>query len=307
MCVPLFSLSGRFSRLKEVPFEQEREMQKLVEGQLPELFGLQFVASEFAPHNNLRIDTLAYDPEQKNFVIIEYKNGGSWSVVDQGFSYLSLLLNNKADFILKFQKCGGKDCDIADINWEASRVIFIAPSFNVYQTEAVGFQSMPFELWEIRRHEKGILALNQLQTASRAELPQMNLSKEALQVQKEVKSYSVDSHFKEKWTQSREIFDDLFPELLKLHPDLEVKPVKYYIGIKLNGNIVFSIHAHKSGISLNFSRSRPRDFKDPQKRVKEVKNSMKYYNQYISWLWIKEQEDIPYALMLAKQALKKYA
>ncbi|MDD4318985.1 MAG: DUF5655 domain-containing protein [Candidatus Peribacteraceae bacterium] len=302
----LFTLTGSFSRLKEAPFKQEKEMQQLVESQLPELFGLQFVASEFAPHNHLRIDTLAYDPEQKSFVIIEYKNGGSWSVVDQGFSYLSLLLNNKADFVLKFQKCGGKNCDIADINWEASQVIFIAPSFNVYQTEAVGFQNMPFQLWEIRRHEKGILALNRLQTAAKAALPQMSLTKEAQQVQKEVKSYSVDSHFKPKWTQSRELFDELFPELLKLHPDFAVKPVKYYIGIKLNGDNVFSLHVYKGGITLNFPRSQPRDFKDPQKRVKEVKNSMKYYGQHISWLWVKEQEDIPYALMLAKQALKKY-
>ena len=246
--MPLFSLSGRFSRLKEVPFKQEKEMQKLVEGQLPELFGLQFVASEFAPHNHLRIDTLAYDPEQKNFVIIEYKNGGSWSVVDQGFSYLSLLLNNKADFILKFQKCGGKDCDIADINWETSRVIFVAPSFNVYQTEAVGFQNMPFELWEIRQHEKGILALNQLQTAARAELPQMNLSKEAERVQREVKSYTVDDHFKRGWSKGRDIFDALVSQVVKLHPNFSLKSTKSHISLKIGWRVVLYLHPQKMAL-----------------------------------------------------------
>lgn len=305
--MPIFSLAGRVSRLKEEPFKQEREMQSLVEKQLPELFGgLQFVASEFAPHNHLRIDTLAYDPEQKSFVVIEYKNGGSWSVVDQGFSYLSLLVNNKADFVLKYQKCGGGNCDISDINWEASRVIFVAPSFNIFQTEAVGFRNMPFELWEIRRYEKSILALNQLQTSAKAALPQMNLSKEVQQVQKEVRNYTAEDHFKEDWTQSRAVYDELLPALLKLHPDFEVKPVKSYIGIKLNGSNIFSLHIYKSGISLNFTRSQPKDFKDPQKRVKPVKNSMKYYGQHISWCWVKEQEDIPYALMLAKQALKRF-
>ncbi|MFH0770096.1 MAG: hypothetical protein V1926_01830 [Candidatus Peregrinibacteria bacterium] len=302
----LFSLSGRFSRLKEAPFTQEREMQRLVEGELPELFGLQFVTSEFAPHNHLRIDTLAYDPEQKSFVIIEYKNGGSWSVVDQGFSYLSLLLNNKADFVLKFQKCGGKNCDIADINWEASRVIFIAPSFNVYQTEAVGFQNMPFELWEIRRYEKGILALNQLQTTARAELPQMNLSKEAKQVRCEVKSYTVDNHFKEGWGDGRAIFDALLPQLMKLHPSFALHTTKSHISLKIGWRVVCYLHAQKHGLVIDIARSRPRDFKDPEKRVKYIQKSMEHWGQHVSKFILRSEDDVPYALMLAKQVVKKY-
>jgi len=304
--MPLFTLSGRFSRLKEAPFKQEREIQRLVEGQLPELFGLQFITSEFAPHSTLRIDTLAYDTEQKSFVIIEYKNGGSWSVVDQGFSYLSLLLNNKADFVLKYQKCGDKNCDIADINWEASRVIFIAPSFNVYQTQAVAFQNMPFELWEIRRYEKGILAMNRLQTASRTELPQMNLSKEAKRVQKEVKSYTVDDHFKKGWDDGRAIFDALLPQLMKLHPSFAVNITKSHISLKIGWRVVFYIHTQKHGLVIDVARSQPKDFKDPEKRVQYLQKSMDYWNQHVSKVVLRSEDDIPYAIMLAKQVIKKY-
>ena len=40
------------------------------------------------------------DNENKSFVIIEYKIDQSFSVIDQGYAYLGILLNNKAEFTL---------------------------------------------------------------------------------------------------------------------------------------------------------------------------------------------------------------
>ena len=65
------------------------------------MFGYEFVKSELQL-GNLRIDTLAFDNENRSFVIIEYKIDQSFSVIDQGYAYLGLLLNNKADFILEY-------------------------------------------------------------------------------------------------------------------------------------------------------------------------------------------------------------
>ncbi len=61
-------------------------------------FWFDFVKSEFQL-NDLRMDTLAFDKETKSFVIVEYKKSSTFSVIDQGYAYLALLLNNKADFI----------------------------------------------------------------------------------------------------------------------------------------------------------------------------------------------------------------
>ena len=85
----------RLNIVKENPFVLEKELQEITEKNIQEIFGLEFVASEFQ-HNNLRIDTLAYDPLIKTFVVIEYKREKSFSVIDQGFAYLSLILNNQA-------------------------------------------------------------------------------------------------------------------------------------------------------------------------------------------------------------------
>ena len=99
------------SQIKEMPFKLEREIQNLVEKNLGMLLGLEFVKSEFTISGTvqqLRIDTLAFDAKSKAFVIIEYKQDKSFSVVDQGYAYLSVMLNNKADFILEYNESSGK-------------------------------------------------------------------------------------------------------------------------------------------------------------------------------------------------------
>ena len=71
------------------------------------IVGTQIVQTEFA-HGSLRVDTLAFNQETRSFVIIEYKRDRNFSVIDQGYAYLALLLNNKADFILEYNEAMNK-------------------------------------------------------------------------------------------------------------------------------------------------------------------------------------------------------
>ena len=100
----LFSFEGKnVKTIDEVSFKYERDIQVLVESNLEEILGFKFIDTEF-PLKNLRIDTLAFNEETKSFVIIEYKRDKSISVIDQGFAYLALMLNNKAEFILHYNE-----------------------------------------------------------------------------------------------------------------------------------------------------------------------------------------------------------
>ena len=102
--MPIFSTnSGKFQKISEIPFKLEKDLQKMTEDNLDEIFNLDFITSEFQL-SGLRIDTLGFDKETNSFVIIEYKRDKSFSVIDQGFAYLSLLLNNKAEFILAYNE-----------------------------------------------------------------------------------------------------------------------------------------------------------------------------------------------------------
>ena len=64
-----------------VNLDAEKVIQHLIENHLKSLFGYQFLATEFAVdtfgngvHKNYRFDSVAFDPENKAFIIIEYKN-----------------------------------------------------------------------------------------------------------------------------------------------------------------------------------------------------------------------------------------
>jgi hypothetical protein len=57
------------------------------------------------------------DNENKSFVIIEYKIDQSFSVIDQGYAYLGLLLNNKAEFILEYNERKSLSLKRGDVDW----------------------------------------------------------------------------------------------------------------------------------------------------------------------------------------------
>ena len=174
-------------------FALEREIQDIVESNVTELFNLQLVSSEFQI-DKFRLDTLCYDEDQKAFVIIEYKKGNSYSVIDQGYSYLSILLNNKADFILEYNETQSENLKKTEIEWENSRIIFVSQSFNTYQKNSVNFKDVPFELWEIKRFSNDIISLNQHVSKSSESINKVSSGKNTVidKVNKEVKVYSED-------------------------------------------------------------------------------------------------------------------
>ena len=114
----LFSISDqKIKSLSTKPFELEKEIQKLVEDNLEEIFNLEFVKSEFSI-KRFRIDTLAYNIESRSFVIIEYKKDKNFSVIDQGYTYMSIMLNNKADFILEYNETKNGSLNVKPVGWK---------------------------------------------------------------------------------------------------------------------------------------------------------------------------------------------
>jgi hypothetical protein len=117
--------------------------QRLIEINMHTILGIEFVTSEFEL-NGLRVDSLGYNKESNSFTIIEYKRDKNFSVIDQGYAYLALLLNNKAEFILLYNEKNKNPLRKESVDWTQSRVIFISPSFSTYQRKAIEFKDLPF-------------------------------------------------------------------------------------------------------------------------------------------------------------------
>ncbi|MHA1304178.1 MAG: DUF5655 domain-containing protein [Candidatus Heimdallarchaeaceae archaeon] len=292
--------------VKEKRIGLEKTLQTLVEANLSEVFNLSFVASEF-PLNNLRIDTLAFDEEAKAFVVIEYKRDKNFTVIDQGFAYLALLLNNKADFVLEYNEKTKKNLRKSDIDWSQSKVIFIAQSFTKYQQKAIGFQDLPIELWEVKKYDQNLVSFSQIRASEKSEsIKTISKNKDIERVSREIKQYSIKDHIKPSWSKAKELFDEFSQRVLELDPRFEIHPVKYYIGFKIENTVIFNIQTRKSKLLLELYRVKPEDLRDPEKQTRYVKNSFKYYNKHVTQFDIKDEDSIEYAMSLVRQVYKKF-
>lgn len=304
--MPLFSIKqNKLEKIKEISFESEKEIQRITEENLNEIFGLEFVKSEVAL-GNLRIDTLAFDNETKSFVIIEYKNVKNFSVIDQGYAYLALLLSNKANFILEYNETKNKNLKREDVDWSQSKVIFISPQFTQYQMKAINFRDLPIELWEISKYENGIILYNKLESLETSEsITTISPRNEAMQnVSKEIKIYTEEDHLQKVQSNIQEIYNELKDRILNLGQNIKVRPRKHYIGFISNTNFV-DIHLMKSRLKIWVNLAKG-ELDDPKKIARDVSNIGHWGNGDYE-IHLKPGADLDYIMMLIKQSYKKHS
>ncbi|MDI9535416.1 MAG: DUF5655 domain-containing protein [Bacteroidota bacterium] len=300
----LFNINNqnKLELIKELPFKLEKDIQNLTEQNMKSIFGLEFVRSEFSL-NNFRIDTLAFDREASSFVIIEYKRDKNFSVIDQGYAYLSLMLNNKADFILEFNENCKEALKRNDIDWSQSRVIFISPNFTTYQKEAINFKDLPIELWEVKRYNNKTISYNKIQTSgSQESIKTISRQDEAIEkVTKEIRVFTEQEHLEKASEGIKELYEKLKNAILNLD-SLEVKPKKLYIAFVASSNVV-DVHIQRNQIKmwLNLQKG---ELDDPKGICRDVSQTGHWGNGDYE-IAIQTDEDLEYILSLIKQAIKK--
>lgn len=298
----LFKIEKKLEYIKEKPFKLEKEIQDLTEHNLNTILGLDFVKSEFAL-NNFRIDTLAFDKEANAFVIIEYKRDKNFSVIDQGYAYLSLMLNNKADFILEFNENLDKTLKRTDVDWSQSRVLFVSPSFTNYQREAINFKDLPIELWEIKRFENKTVSFEQIQKAGAQEsIKTISKTDNTIDnVAKEIKVYTEQEHLDNASEEIRELYEKLKNGILNLD-NLEVKPKKKYVAY-VSGRNVIDIHPQRKALKMWINMNKG-ELDDPKGLTRDVSTTGHWGNGEYE-LQINSDDNLEYILSLVKQSIKK--
>ncbi|TSC70333.1 MAG: hypothetical protein CEO12_436 [Parcubacteria group bacterium Gr01-1014_46] len=296
--------------VREKPFALEKELQKITESNLKDVFGFDFVASEFQ-HNDLRIDTLAFDGNLNTFIVIEYKREKSFSVIDQGFAYLSLILNNKAEFVLEYNKKFKSNKEKKDFDWSQMKVLFITRSFTVHQLEAINFRDLPIELWEVTGYENDLIDYSQVKkSGAKASIDSLGLKNSEVQkISREVKSYSEEDYLKSKPDGvGKKLFEMLKEKIQIIDTNLVPHPTKSYISFQIPNNTknIFYCHIFASKIKIDFTRAEPKDFKDPENKVFYNENSMKHYNQHISSVEMSNEKELEYSIYLVQQAYDRF-
>ena len=298
----LYKIENKLEYINEKPFRLEKEIQELTENNLKTIFGLEFVKSEFAL-NNFRIDTLAFDKEANAFVIIEYKRDKNFSVIDQGYAYLSLMLNNKADFILEFNETLEKTLKRTDVDWSQSRVLFVSPAFTNYQREAINFKDLPIELWEVKRYENGTVSYDQIQKAGAQEsIKTISKTNNTIDnVVKEIKVYSEQEHLENVTDEIKEL-QEKFKTAIQNLDNLEIKPKKKYIAFVAGRNVI-DILPQKKALKMWINMSKG-ELDDTKGITRDVSTTGHWGNGDYE-IQIRDDENLEYILSLVKQSIKK--
>ena len=300
----IYKINNKLEYIKEKPFKLEKEIQILTENNINTILGLDFVKSEFAL-NNFRIDTLAFDREANAFVIVEYKRDKNFSVIDQGYAYLSLMLNNKADFILEFNETQDRTLKRNDVDWSQSKVLFVSPSFTNYQREAINFKDLPIELWEVKRYENNTVSYEQIQKSGAKESIKTisNKNDEVEKITDELKVYTEDEHINKLEIETRELYEEIKERLLNFADDITLNPRKHFVGFKTQGNTFCDIVFLNKGLKI-FLNLKSGELEDLRGIARDVSNIGHWGNGAYE-IKINNSDEIEYVLSLIKQSFKK--
>lgn len=305
--MPIFKLNNKkLAKIKEDEkgFAYEKDLQVIVEENLKELFGLEFVSGRINKQfilDNLELDTIAFDPENKAFVIIEYKKDRSFSVIDQGYSYLALMLNNKADFILNYNEQKEANLKKSGVDWSQSKVIFVAQSFTPHQQGAIAFKDLPIELWEVSRFENNLILFNQLKAPEAKEsIKTVSKSKTVSEVSKEVKAFTLENHLSRGNEKIQELLKNLREQILSLDEQITEKPVQNYIGYKVNWYNFVSIHVYRGKLKVYVRKKGLEN--DPEKRFTQVPKSYEWGKTPLWWIDISDESEIDFIMKVIKES-----
>ena len=285
--------------LKQKDFKNEKELQNFFEKNVETILGYKFVETEFSV-GNFRIDTLAFDEETKSFKIIEYKNVKNHSLVDQGYTYLKLLLERKADFVLKYNIKNHTCLTLDDIDWSQSRIIFVSPIFTRYQLNATDFKNIPVDLIKVTRYQDDIIDIDFIEKTSNVKVQELNLDNDYKNINKEVVVYTEEDHLKKVPNRIKDLYEILKERVLELD-DIDVDVKKVYIAFKGKSNII-DVELFQKNICVTFNVKKG-CLNDPMNIAEDISNIGHHGNGDYR-IFIKSEDDIDNIIPLIRQSLK---
>lgn len=285
--------------LKQNDFKNEKELQRFFENNIETILGYKLIDTKFSV-GNFRIDSLAFDEETKSFRIIEYKNVKNASLVDQGYTYLKLMLERKADFVLQYNIKTESSLTIENIDWSQSRIIFVSPIYTVYQLNATDFKNIPVDLVKVTRYEDNIIEIEFIKKTSNVKVQDILTESIQNDVNKEIIVYTEEDHLSKVSDYIKNIYEKLKNRILELD-DIDVEAKKLYIAFKGSRNITdIEFHKNKLKVYINMKKG---SLNDPLKIAKDISNTGHWGNGDYC-VTINNEDEIDNIIPLIKQSLK---
>lgn len=305
--------------LKEYPFKLEKDLQTLFEANLNTLTGLMLVKTEFKL-KQYYFDTLAFDEDRCAFVVIEYKRAKNTSVVDQGVSYLSVMLEYKDSLILEYnERHPQKPLKRGDVDWSQSRIIFVANAFTDFQKQSTNFKDLGIELVEFKRYHDqdknsngDLLTVNFIERTPQApslltaqKNPGNKHTPKATQalthIAEEIKVYDQAYHLDVKPEETIELYEKFKEAILSLDDGLSMSYLKYYIAFKKDKANVVSMKVQNQSLKI-WINAQPGKLDDPKQLFKDV-TDIGHHGTGNHEISVHDTKNLEYILSVIKQTL----
>ena len=183
------------------------------------------------------------------------------------------MLNNKAEFVLKYNLVFNTTLSKDEFDFSQTSVIFISPSFTTYQLRSVEFSDIAFELWKVVKYSNGTVLYDKVNnTNTTASIKQIAGSdNKRNKVNKEIRKYAEEDTLNGKSDDIKSLYYELKDYILSKYGDIEVTHWKYYFVFKVNNKIVVSasVLAKSIKVWINLKES---EIHDPDNRIRNVSN-----------------------------------
>jgi len=246
---------------------------------------------------------LAFNEESQSFVIIEYKRDKNFSVIDQGFTYLGLALENKADLVLEYIDKTKKQLKREDIDWSQTRVIFVSSEFTENQLSASNFKDLAIDLYEIKRYKNDIIFINKIKKSKSAEsIKTITKNEERLtKTMEQIISYNEEYHLNNIADNIKELYQEYKNAILNLIPNLEILFNKFYISYKINNKNIVSIKIQQKNIKLWINAKQ--DMIDDSKKISKNVANIGHHGVGEYEFSIEDNKNLEYIMSLIKQVI----
>lgn len=249
---------GKAKRVRLSEFKFEKELQRLIEGNIEVIFNCKLIATEFSTGNihSGRIDTLAIS-EDLNPVIIEYKKIASSDLINQSLYYLHWIMDHKGDFQMAANRAFNKE---VEVDWSDIRVICLAPEYKKYDLHAVQVMGANIELWQYKVYENGMLNIEEVYRRTNAiaqsgnedfkgKNPVMVEAGRKAAITRRTAVHTIEQHLGSVNPSVKELFQEIRNYIISLDGRVDESPKKHYIAYKTSQNFV-CLKTYKNEIKL---------------------------------------------------------
>lgn len=290
--------NNKIKKIALKDFKNEKELQRLCEKNLEELFQVRFVETEFpfADEYSGRLDSIGLDYEG-NPVIIEYKLDKNSAVISQVLFYMDWLVNHHGDFELAARKKLGNDVKIV---WDNPKMILVAQDYNNYDKYAVNQINYDIYLYKYIYYTSGELYLENINVQSNKKYAISKGVNDELQTSNPdrylKKDYTMEYHMEKANEDVQSLLKELDDYIISISDQIEKRYRKIYIGYRTTRSFV-EIEVYKNKLVVYLMTI---DYNDPEHLIEDVPASYNYVmNKRIN---ISNEKELQYSFDIIKQS-----